>query len=217
MKTVQKAADLAVQAGSRLYTDSASSYRALQGYVHEFVNHTKKEYARGDVHENRAECLFSLLKPYLRVFRGISKTNLPGLSLSRLNHGQPGVQAHPEIMQGTAELYHEIADALLPQPDPVFDDATAFDTAVDMLNAQSAIVQGLVGQLLFQGEFLATRFLGGHEDRDLGQRKRQKAQVLHQPTPGGQGIRRGVGNRLIMDTAAVGVTEKEDDEQGIHE
>jgi hypothetical protein len=30
------------------------------------------------VHENRAECLFSLLKPYLRVFRGISKLNLPG-------------------------------------------------------------------------------------------------------------------------------------------
>ena len=43
-----------------------------------FVNHTKKEYARGDVHENRAECLFSLLKPYLRVFRDLSKTNLPG-------------------------------------------------------------------------------------------------------------------------------------------
>jgi transposase len=78
VKTVQKAADVAVQAGSRLYTDSASSYRALKGYRHAFVNHTQKEYARGDVHENRAECLFSLLKPYLRVFRGISKTNLPG-------------------------------------------------------------------------------------------------------------------------------------------
>jgi hypothetical protein len=78
VKTVQKAADLAVQAGSRLYTDSASSYRALKGYMHAFVNHTQKEYARGDVHENRAECLFSLLKPYLRVFRGLSKTNLPG-------------------------------------------------------------------------------------------------------------------------------------------
>jgi hypothetical protein len=75
---VQKAADVAVQAGSRLYTDSASSYRAVKSYVHEFVNHTKKEYARGDIHENRAECLFSLLKPYLRVFRGIRKTNLPG-------------------------------------------------------------------------------------------------------------------------------------------
>ena len=46
--------------------------------MHEYVNHTQKEYARGEVHENRAECLFSLLKPYLRVFRGLSKFNLPG-------------------------------------------------------------------------------------------------------------------------------------------
>jgi hypothetical protein len=52
VKTVQKAADLAVQAGSRLYTDSASSYQALKSYVHEFVKHTQKEDARGDVHEN---------------------------------------------------------------------------------------------------------------------------------------------------------------------
>src|SRR5882724_8875635 len=78
VKTVQKAADVAVQAGSRLYTDSARSYQALKGYLHAYVNHTQKEYARGAVHENRAECLFSLLKPYLRVFRGLSKTNLPG-------------------------------------------------------------------------------------------------------------------------------------------
>jgi transposase-like protein len=40
VKTVQKAADLAVQAGSRLYTDSASSDQALPGYRHAFVNHT---------------------------------------------------------------------------------------------------------------------------------------------------------------------------------
>jgi hypothetical protein len=78
VKTVQKAADLAVHAGSRLYTDSSGSYRALKGYVHAFVNHTEKEYARGDVHENRAECLFSILKPYLRVFRGLRKRNLSG-------------------------------------------------------------------------------------------------------------------------------------------
>src|SRR5688572_25142826 len=62
VKTVQKAADLAMQAGSKLYTDSASSYRLITGYAHDSVNHTKKEYARGEVHENRAECLFSLLK-----------------------------------------------------------------------------------------------------------------------------------------------------------
>jgi hypothetical protein len=78
VKTGQKTADIAMRRGSRLLTDSASSYRALTGYLHEYVNHTKQEYARGDVHENRAECLFSLLKPYLRVFRDVSKTNLPG-------------------------------------------------------------------------------------------------------------------------------------------
>jgi transposase-like protein len=46
VKTVQQAANIAVQAGSRLYTDSASSYRALKGYVHAYVNHTQKEYLR---------------------------------------------------------------------------------------------------------------------------------------------------------------------------
>jgi hypothetical protein len=30
------------------------------------------------VHEHRAECLLSWLKPYVRVFRGLSTTTLPG-------------------------------------------------------------------------------------------------------------------------------------------
>ena len=47
VKTVQKAADMAVHAGSRLYIDSASSDQALKGYVPAFVHHTRKEYARG--------------------------------------------------------------------------------------------------------------------------------------------------------------------------
>jgi len=67
-----------MQAGSKLYPDSASSYRLITGYEHDSVNHTKKEDARGDGHENRAECLVALLKSSLRVVRGISKTTLPG-------------------------------------------------------------------------------------------------------------------------------------------
>ena len=43
VKTVQKAADIAVHTGSRLYTDSASSYQALKGCMQAFVKHTKKE------------------------------------------------------------------------------------------------------------------------------------------------------------------------------
>src|SRR5712664_2122152 len=100
------------------------------------------------------------------------------LSLSRLNQWLPWAQAHPEVMQGTTYFHHEITNALLPQPDPVFRDAATLDAAVDMLDPQPTVVQGLVGQLLFQGEFLPSWFLRRHEDLDLGQRKRQEAQIL---------------------------------------
>ncbi len=56
------------------------------------------------------------------------------LSLSRLNHWLPRSQTDSEVMQGTAEFHHEIADTVLPQPDPVFDDTTALDAAIDMLD-----------------------------------------------------------------------------------
>jgi hypothetical protein len=36
----------------------------------------------------------------------------------------PGREAHPEVVQCTAEFHHQIANALLPQADPVFDDTT---------------------------------------------------------------------------------------------
>jgi len=56
------------------------------------------------------------------------------LSLSRLNHRLPRGHTNPEVVQGTAKFHHEIADALLPQADPIFDDATALHTTVDMLD-----------------------------------------------------------------------------------
>jgi hypothetical protein len=78
VQTGPKAADLAMQAGRTLYTDSARRSRVSTGEEPDAVHHPKKEYARGDVQEHRAACLFSLLQPSVRVFRGISKTNLPG-------------------------------------------------------------------------------------------------------------------------------------------
>ena len=78
--TVKVVAIKAVKLGSKIYSDSAKSYRILSilGYIHKYVNHSKGEYARGEVHENRSENLFSLLKPYLLTFRGVSKDLLPG-------------------------------------------------------------------------------------------------------------------------------------------
>ena len=94
-------------------------------------------------------------------------------------------------------------------------DATALHTAVDMLDPQPTLVESLISHLLLPRELLAAWFLGRHEDRHLRERKSQEAQILQQPAPRRQGIRRRVSNGLIMGAAAIGVTEKEDDEQGI--
>jgi hypothetical protein len=56
VKTVHKATDLAMQVSSRLYPDSASSDRLITGDEQDSVHPTKKEYTRGEMHENRAEC-----------------------------------------------------------------------------------------------------------------------------------------------------------------
>jgi len=90
------------------------------------------------------------------------------LSLSRLNHRLPGRKAPPEVVQGTTDFHHQIADALFPQADSVFDDATALHTAIHMLDPQPAVVQRLVGHVLLQRQFLAAWFLGRHEDVHLG-------------------------------------------------
>jgi transposase-like protein len=55
-----------VKHGSKVYTDSAVGYTALQHrYIHEWVNHMQ-EYVRGSVHTNGLENFWSLLKRTLR-------------------------------------------------------------------------------------------------------------------------------------------------------
>ena len=113
-------------------------------------------------------------------------------------------------MQGTAEFHHQIADALLPQADPVFDDAAALDTAVDVLDAQPTLVERLVRPLLLPRELLAAGFLGRHEHRHLRERERQEAQILQEPAARRQGIRRRIRNGLIMGAAAIRVAQEKD-------
>src|SRR6267143_7212107 len=139
------------------------------------------------------------------------------VSLSRLNHWLPRIQAHPEIVQSTTEFHHQIADALLPQADPVFHNAAALDTAIDMLNAQPTLVQGLVGPLLLPGQLLTAWLLRRHQDLHLREREGQEAQILQQPTPSRERVGGGLSDAQIMDTAAVGVAQKEDDEERIDE
>ena len=61
-KTLQGAVRALVAPGSALMTDSALSYRKLQGeYVHRYVNYAE-EYVRGHIHSNGIENFWSLLK-----------------------------------------------------------------------------------------------------------------------------------------------------------
>ena len=68
-----------VAPGSTVYSDSASGYEFLAGagFEHASVNHSAGEYARGAVHENRAENLWSFWPAFLRPFRGVAQRNLP--------------------------------------------------------------------------------------------------------------------------------------------
>jgi len=53
-----------VDKSARIMTDEAKAYRGIDAHFasHETVNHSKKEYARGDVTTNAAEGFFGLLK-----------------------------------------------------------------------------------------------------------------------------------------------------------
>lgn len=64
------------QRGATVYTDEYGIYDFLAsaGYQHQVITHGAGEYALGDVHINTAEGPFSLLRPYLAPFRGVSKS-----------------------------------------------------------------------------------------------------------------------------------------------
>src|SRR5262249_40482082 len=125
------------------------------------------------------------------------------MSLSRLNHWLPQGQTSPAVMQGTADRYHAIAAAVLPQPHPVFDDPTALDAAGDRLDPPPPLVERLLVPVLLQRERLAAGLLRRHEDDHLRERERQEPQILHEPAPRWQGRGRRGRHGLRMGAAAI--------------
>jgi len=74
-----------VDPGSTVNTDEWGGYNDLsqKGYEHKTVCHSAGEYARDDdgdgineVHENTMEGIWSLLRQWLRTFRGVRKIYL---------------------------------------------------------------------------------------------------------------------------------------------
>ncbi len=82
---INKLVQTHIAKGSEIHTDGYDIYNDLSelGYIHKSVLHSHGLYAEdqdGDgiceVHCNSAEGLWSLLRPFLRGFRGLNKRNL---------------------------------------------------------------------------------------------------------------------------------------------
>jgi hypothetical protein len=115
-------------------------------------------------------------------------------------------------MQGTTDFHEQIADARLPQATGVVDDAAALDAAVDMLDAHAATREASIRGFLRAREGPPPRLLRRHDDRDVVEGERQEAQILEQPAARGQRVRGGISDALIVGTARIGLTEREDRE-----
>jgi hypothetical protein len=77
--TVQKIVRDNISHESRLHTDESRLYFGSEQYFasHETVVHSKKEYARGDVHVNSAEGFFGVFKRGMRgVYQHCSEKHL---------------------------------------------------------------------------------------------------------------------------------------------
>lgn len=76
--TLRKIINDTVETGSRIMTDENSVYpSATAGYSHESINHSQKEWVRGDVTTNTAEGFFSLVKRGLYgTFHAVSRKHL---------------------------------------------------------------------------------------------------------------------------------------------
>src|SRR5215831_8444704 len=79
-----------------------------------------------------------------------------------------------------------------------------------MLDPQPPLVELLVRPLLLQGQLRTAGPLRRHEDLHLRERERQETQILQQPTPSREWVGGGLSDAQIMDTAAVGVAQKQD-------
>jgi transposase-like protein len=71
---IQEAEDLSQPLGE-VWTDGLQAYRGME-YNHHIVVHDETYVSPDGVHINQVECLFSLVKPWLRKFRGLSKHGL---------------------------------------------------------------------------------------------------------------------------------------------
>jgi hypothetical protein len=71
---IKEAGDLSQRLGE-IWTDELPAYQAME-HDHRTVLHDKEYVSANDVHTNQAECLWSVLQPWLAKFCGLSNQGL---------------------------------------------------------------------------------------------------------------------------------------------
>src|SRR4029450_12737628 len=112
-------------------------------------------------------------------------------------------------MQRTADLHHHVANAVFPQPDGLFEHTAAFDAAIDMVDAHAPPRALPTPRLTGPRRLMPARLLRRSDAVLPVQRECLKAQISQQLAPCRQWIGRGIGDALIMDTARMRLTEKQ--------
>lgn len=120
-------------------------------------------------------------------------------------------------MQRTGNLHDGILSTHDAESANILDNATAFDTAVDMFNADTQGGELLIKGFLSGGQLAAFGFLERGQTLDAIARESQKAQILEQPTTGRQQIGMRIGNAFVMHAAHIGVGKEQDGQGSIDE
>jgi hypothetical protein len=108
-------------------------------------------------------------------------------------------------MPGTAAFHHQITDTRLLQAEAVLHDTAARHPPLARLDPQPTL-----------GPHLATGRLRRPEDRHLGARAPQAAQLLQPSTPRGQGRGHRVRHVFVVVAPSIGCTQQAEREEGMH-
>src|SRR5215210_2535685 len=110
-----------------------------------------------------------------------------------------------KVMKRTSNLHDSILGTDKAETTNIFDDAAAFDTAVNMFNPNAHGRKQVIEGFLRRCQLAAFGFFERREAFHVFEGKSQKAQVLQQPTAAWQWIRILISDAFVMHTTRIGI------------